>query len=272
MPTYALLGATGSTGSAIVRSLIKDPPKDLTLNIFIRSKSKLLKTFPDLETATAFKANIIEGVPSDTTALQTCLKDATVIFGCIGTNEPTAGMTLIHDTITSIISALQHRREVEGSAYQTPTVIQLRSSSLNPNSTLPQFSRSMAWFFFYHIYTDLDKGCNLLISNSSSKDSTTTSPQLLDYIFVDPPSIHDADGTETTGHKLFTDMSKETQEPAISYADLGAAFCEVAQRRKEFAGQGVFVSATGKVRMTWGPLMGFMRKGLWSRVAGFKPV
>lgn len=39
MPIYTLLGATGSTGTAIVRNLLNNPPQDLKLNISVRSKS-----------------------------------------------------------------------------------------------------------------------------------------------------------------------------------------------------------------------------------------
>ena len=49
MPTYTLLGATGSTGSAILRCLLSQPPRDLTLKVLVRTKSKLLTLFPGLE-------------------------------------------------------------------------------------------------------------------------------------------------------------------------------------------------------------------------------
>jgi hypothetical protein len=39
MPTtYAIMGATGSTGTAILRSLQANPPEDLHLNIYVRDK------------------------------------------------------------------------------------------------------------------------------------------------------------------------------------------------------------------------------------------
>ena len=257
MPTYALLGATGSTGSAILRSLIVQPPQDLTVNIFVRSKSKLEKSFPDLESSPAFKANIIEGVPSDATALQQCVKDVDVIFGCIGTNIGTPGMSLIYDTITSVIDALKTHRKTRGASYKPPAVIQLRSASLNPyyKAKLPYLAQVMAPFCFGYIYADLGRACELLAS----------SPELLRYILIDPPSIHDADGTTPTGYRL---ILEEKQEPALSYSDLGAAFCEVAQRRGEFVGKAVGVTATGKVNETWGVLMGYMATGAKARLWG----
>ncbi|KAK5010701.1 hypothetical protein LTR28_008317 [Elasticomyces elasticus] len=261
MPTYALLGATGSTGSAILRCLISQPLKHLTLNIFVRSRSKLCKAFPDLERTSAFKTNIIEGIPNDTIAMQECLKDADIVIACIGSNYSTPGISLIYDTTTATIDALEVHRKTQGSAYKPPTIIQLRSASLNPifKAALPWFAQQVAPFCFYYIYEDLDRACKLLAS------SLIDSPGLLDYIFVDPPSIHDADGTTPTGYKLILD---EKQDPALSYADLGVAFCEVAERRDEFVGKAVGVTATGTVNLTWGVLLGYMATGVKGRIWG----
>ena len=117
----------------------------------------------------------------------------------------------------------------------------------------------MASFCFYYAYEDLDRACKLF--DSSAADS----PRLLDYVFVDPPSIHDADGTTPTGYKLILD---DKQEPALSYADLGAAFSEVAERRHEFAGKAVGVTATGTVNQTVGTLFGYVATGAKGRIWG----
>jgi len=60
----------------------------------------------------------------------------------------------------------------------------------------------------------------------------------------------------------------ETQAPALSYADLGAAFCEVAERRDEFVGKAVGVTATGPVNHTVGTLVGYMAVGVKGRIWG----
>ncbi|KAK3680324.1 hypothetical protein LTR37_021336 [Vermiconidia calcicola] len=200
--------------------------------------AKLYKAFPDLESTTAFKINVIEGTPSDAVATRKCLEDADVIMACIATNESSRDMSISYDTATAIVDALKANRETQGSAYKCPTVIQLRSASLNPtlSAAMPWIARKMAGFCFYYIYADLDRACKLFESSSAN------SPGLLNYIYIDPPSIHDANGTTPTGYKLILD---EKQEGALSYTDLGIAFCEVAERRDEFAGKGVGVTATG---------------------------
>lgn len=264
MPTYALLGATGSTGSAILRSLLSQPPEHLTLHVFVRSRSKLLKAFPDLESTTSFKVNIIEGTPSDPLAVQQCLQDVDVVMACIGTNHSTPGTSLMHDTAAAIVDALTIHRKSRGAAYKPPTVLQLRSASLNPalKAHQPWLAQQVAPFCFHHVYQDLERACKLYTAAAAA---AAESPALLHYVFLDPPAIHDPDGTTPTGYRLVLD---EKQEQALSYADLGAAFCEVARRREEFAGKAVGISATGRVNLTVGTLMGYMATGLKGRVWG----
>ena len=264
MPTYALLGATGSTGSAILRSLLSQPPKDLTLNAFARSKAKLLTAFPELEKSdgsNGFNINIIEGLPSDEAKMQECLNDADVVMTCIASNYSSPGMSLIYDTTAAIVAALKREQESLGADYKPPTIIQLRSISLNPilSAVEPWFARNMASFAFYYVYKDLERAGDLLVGSAAAE------PKLLDYIFVDPPSIHDADGTTPTGYKL---VLEPPLEQVLSYADLGKAFCEVAGRRDEFLGRGIGVSATGHVQQTWGTLMGYMAAGIKGRILG----
>jgi hypothetical protein len=83
---------------------------------------------------------------------------------------------------------------------------------------------------------------------STSKEN----PDLLQVIFVDPGALHDAEGLQRTGHQL---ILTEKLVPILSYADLGGAFCELAERRKDFNGKGVGVKATGRVKTSWGTNM-----------------
>jgi hypothetical protein len=261
MPVYALLGATGSTGSAVLRYLIAQPPQELTLNIFVRDRSKLLNSFPNIESTTALKINITEGTPNDGTALQECLRDVDVIMACIATNYSTYGMSICYDTTAAIIDALSTFQRSQG--YRPPTIIQLRSASVNQalSAAMPWLARNMAAFCFHHVYEDLQRASTLLCSASVEP------PGLLHYIFVDPPAIHDPHGTTPTGHALITDGSQR-QESALSYSDLGAAFCEIAQRRKEFANKEVGPTATGKVNLTVNILFNYLIAGLKSRILG----
>ncbi|GAB7343439.1 hypothetical protein MBLNU457_1466t1 [Dothideomycetes sp. NU457] len=262
MVTYALLGATGSTGSAILRRLLSQTPENLTLNIFVRSRSKLISAFPQLEAQPPPTAiNIYEGTPSDAPTLQKCLEQADVIMACIATNTSTPDVTVCHDVAAGIISALKARQQTQASHYAPPTVIQIRSASLNPAlcATMPWIAKTMAQFCFHYVYEDLRRACELYESASSA--------ELLRYIYVDPPSIHDPDGTDPTGYALVVEPEGPLTD-VLSYADLGAAFVELAERRAEFVDMAVGVSATGKVNVTMDKLFPFIVTGFKSRIWG----
>jgi hypothetical protein len=67
---------------------------------------------------------------------------------------------------------------------------------------------------------------------------------------------------------LFTAGDTGTASAGVNYADLGAAFLEIAERKDEFKGMGVGVSATGTVREQWGVLFGYQMVGLKGRIWG----
>lgn len=262
MPTYSLLGATGATGSAILRSLLSEAPPDLRLNLFVRSKKKLLEAFPQLESSLKFSMSIIEGPISDQVALQECLKGTNVIFMCIATNHSVPGVSVALDIAGAVVDALESLRNEDGLAFKPPTILQLRSTSLNDIST--GFGATMAHFCFHYVYADLERACALYESKAKEM------PGLFQYIVVDPPALHDSDGTTPTGHKLLTQemLKAEPYSSILSYADLGAAFCELAVRKDEFLGQSLVVSATGAVKQTWGTLVGYMFEGIRGRILG----
>ncbi|KAL2131428.1 hypothetical protein VTI74DRAFT_5118 [Chaetomium olivicolor] len=283
MPIYALLGATGATGSSVLRYLLNNPSPDLQLNILVRSKTKLLQTFPLLHESTTLKVNIFEGNSTSQTSLIPCLTAASAIFMCVGQNGSPPGTTLNSDTVAAVIAALsilrkQHsqsnpsstpdKEEEREANYQPPTVIQLRSASLNPPlaAQVPRLVHKAVLFCLHHNYTDLHQACELYKPAAASG--------LLHYVFVDPPTIHDAEGTVCTGHRLLMGEG-EKQAVALSYADLGAALCEVAERitcvengdeKWVLRDVAVGVTATGEVNASWGVLMGYLLKGAMGRV------
>ncbi|BAE59524.1 hypothetical protein BDV35DRAFT_384113 [Aspergillus flavus] len=252
MVTYALLGATGATGSSILRHLLHDPPDSLRIQILVRSKIKLLQAFPDLQTRRNPQVHVIQGTSTDADALSECLRNATIAFMCVAQNGSPIGTTLCQDSARAIISALQQQQQSEGASYQPCTIVQLRSASLNPALAVqvPVFVHPIVSFCLFANYADIKQACQYY--SEARKQGT------LEYIFVDPPTLHDANGTQSTGYRL---ISTESQATALSYADLGAAMCEIAQRRSEFHGRAVGVTATGSVHQTWGVLLRHLLEG-----------
>lgn len=261
MPTHALLGATGATGSAVLRCYLDSPPKDLTLNIFIRSKAKLLRTFPDLESTPSSRITVTEAPLTDTNALQTCLRGSEIIHMCIATNDAKPGNSVSQDGAQAIVAALTELRTEQQISYVKPTVPIIRAAPLNPDLErhMPSLVRRWLWFVLYHIYSDLEK---------ASKIYEDAPLGLLEYVFVDPPALFDAEGPERTGHRLILDGDSGEASAGVNYADLGAAFIEIVDRKDECVGKSVGVSATGAVREEWSTLLWYQLEGLKGRVWG----
>lgn len=263
MPSYALLGATGATGSSVLRHLLySGSPSDLTVNVLVRSKSKLLAAFPGLDKprpsarATIPTIRIFEGDSTNPDVLCAVLQDASLVFMCVAQNGSPMGTTLVQNTAAALIEARRREAQPRGEL----TVIQLRSASLNPVLAVqvPRFVHRIVCFCLAAGYADLRWACVLY--------EAAATEGLLQYVLVDPPTLHDAGGTRTTGYRLIdtTDMEdreKQRQAICLSYADLGVAMCEIASRADKLHGQGVGVTATGPVRQTWVVLAGFLLQG-----------
>jgi uncharacterized protein YbjT (DUF2867 family) len=89
MPIHVILGATGGTGSSILRTLLSSSVPNLQIKILVRSKAKLLRSFPDLETSTSANINltIFEGAISNQNVLKACVQGAEVVYVCVATNH-----------------------------------------------------------------------------------------------------------------------------------------------------------------------------------------
>ncbi|KAL4987997.1 Averufin oxidase A [Aspergillus falconensis] len=264
MPTtYALLGATGATGSSVLRHLLRpDSPSDLTVNVLVRSKSRLLTAFPGVDKPRPLTPTptptirIFEGNSTNPDVLAAVVQDARVVFMCVAQNGSPMGTTLVQDTAAALIEARRRQEQPQGKL----TVVQLRSASLNPVLAVqvPRFVHRVVSFCLAAGYEDLRRACVLY------EEAATEG--VLHYVLVDPPTLHDARGTRTTGYSLIdttgiADKEKQRQAICLSYADLGVAMCEIADRADELRGQAVGVTASGPVRQTWRVLAGFLLQG-----------
>lgn len=265
MVKYTLCGATGGTGRSILRCLLANPPQDLELNIFLRNKKKLLGQFPDLETNPSFALNIFEGQNTDHELWKQALSGTDVIFMCIATNESKKGMSLFSDTSEAVTKALQELQSEKQQSYKTPSILILRAIPLNEKFNPGTNSPAFLFFALRYLYDAM------IDANKIYETRVKEYPGLLDIIYVDPPAIHDENGTTCTGYRLDVEPYNEQDSAGghnLSYADLGAAYCEIALRRKEFVGQGVAVTATGPVKTTWGSNMYFLAGGILGRFWG----
>ncbi|KAK5108059.1 hypothetical protein LTR62_008833 [Meristemomyces frigidus] len=254
MPIHAVLGGTGGTGSAVVRTLLASQIPDLGINVLVRSKSKLLQAIPQLGSTSTAVVNIFETPNLDADTFTACVKGASTIYVCIGTNNASRKNEIAVTTATRLIAALGHCRKALGSDYKAPTILFNRSMALNrdviffPTESVKRF---MQWAMF-GIFEDLLKAGEMY--------ATAERDGLLVCITADPPGMMDANGTEATGYEL---LQKGKAAPMLNYADFGAAMVELGQRRAEFGGKAVGVSATGAVRPE-------VLVNLWRLVLGLK--
>ncbi|KAJ6437125.1 NADH(P)-binding domain-containing protein [Purpureocillium lavendulum] len=127
MSTYAILGATGTTGSEITRLLL--PRLDIQLNIYARSGDKLANTVPELTDAK--NARTFIGQLSDAATMTACLRDTSVVFMAVGTNSNKPGTRVTQDACKAIansLKALRAEKKTASAPYKPPTIVFLAST------------------------------------------------------------------------------------------------------------------------------------------------
>ena len=227
MPTYAILGATGKTGGALLELLLKDPNNHI--NAYVRSKTKLLKQRPHLEENKNVK--IFEGSTSDISLIASVLSpQVDAAFGVLATNENIPGIRIAQEMASSVIAALCHLRN-QDAHFKPPKLLFLSSASLNPTllGDLPAVAEALITRAMSHVYADL----------RYAEENLRLHRSWLDVTFVQPGGL-----TEDVqkGHRLSVD---KMSEGFVSYLDLAAGMIEIAESGT-YSWMGVSVNATAK--------------------------
>lgn len=157
MPKYAVLGATGATGSELVKFLV--PQESVELNIYARSAARIDSVLPAVRSAP--NVRVYTGDLSDITLLCKCLHDVEVIFSAVAqnVNEPT--VDIAQRSAHSIVTALEHIRNESQSqspgGWKCPTLVFLSSASLSTTFGLdtPRFGRWLIHQAIHNVYEDL---------------------------------------------------------------------------------------------------------------------
>ncbi|KAI4721895.1 hypothetical protein E4T48_01910 [Aureobasidium sp. EXF-10727] len=209
MPSrIALLGATGQTGQQVLNLLLD---KDISINIYIRSKPKLVTLFPDLDTNP--KVHIYEGDITNTALIKQLLTNIDVIIFTLGWNANRPGPTIIQDGARAIITALRDIRNTTDHQTKKPRLVFLSSASWNERlygDSPPLLTRIIRLAFFYP-YQDLLAAQEILLAE----------PSLLSVTLIQPGALIEE---AASGY----DISIDTVGVGCSYQDLGAAIMEVA--------------------------------------------
>lgn len=212
MPSYAILGATGNTGKALLEVLLKSPENQI--HAYCRSRAKLLRVCP---AAAREQVRIFEGKLDDADLLVDCLRGTHAAFLAVAVIDNMPGCTIAYDTARSVVNALNTIRSethADGSAKpKLPKLLVLSSASLEDSfcTDVPAIVHLVLGTAVSHLYRDLTQAEKYL----RGEESWITS------IFVKPGGlVHDRQG----GHEISTTTAKTP----LSFLDLAAGMMEVA--------------------------------------------
>ncbi|KAH8585706.1 hypothetical protein B0O99DRAFT_530183 [Bisporella sp. PMI_857] len=208
--TIAMFGATGHTGRVLLRHLLSQTESaSLRLQIYVRSKAKLLDLFPDIELHPHIK--LCQGSITDLEVVRSCVFNAQIIICTLGENDNIPGVRILQDAANSILTSLEELKATEKD-YQKPRLFLLSSATYNPRFAAAR-PPPVHWLIktaFSHPYADL------VIAQRRYLESTS----LLSVVLIQPPLLVDEEGS---GYEIST----EAVRLAVSYPDLGAAFAEL---------------------------------------------
>lgn len=231
MPSYAILGATGQTGNALLEVLMQSEKNQI--NAYCRTKSKLLGQYPRY--ANDPRLHIFEGSIDDTTLLANCCRGVRAVFMTVAVTSNQPGCTIAQDTARSVVSAMQTLRDEKHG--KLPTLIMLSSATTEPYlcRNMPPFAHTLLRTALSNIYTDLERAEEFLRSHADWANA----------VFIKPGAIsHDVQG----GHMLST----EKQASPVSFLDVAAGMVEAADAGDEYVGKGVSVLPKSKqVKIPW---------------------
>lgn len=227
MSKFAILGGTGSTGSAIITQLLGSQH---ILHIYARSEDRLLDTIPQLNDTDRVKLFI--GSLDDADNLADCLDGVSAIFSAVASNTSEPNISIARDTAKAVVTALErhkHRAESKGESFKCPTLLFLASASTSRTHIKgePWLARTIVWQCLYHIYHDLELAQAYL---------SAPEQDWLPHVVICPGALTKG---EAVGHYLSVEPAKE---PMLTYDDLAAGMIEIANDPERWEGKEVSVA------------------------------
>ncbi|MCJ1298539.1 hypothetical protein MMC08_001329 [Hypocenomyce scalaris] len=206
MPSYAILNGTGKTGRCLLSILLESPQN--TINVYVRSRSRLLALFPELPDNK--KVTIFSGAIDDIALVSSCVSGVDAVFAVVATNENIPGNRIAQDQA-------QSRRRVLPPA--------------DPRSPDKTRAHPCPDHAFSNLYADLEHAERYLRLHHS----------WLNVVFVQPGGLVE---DERKGHEL----SLERQKEFFSNPDLAAGMIELAHDGKyDWKGVSVIPTGKSKV-------------------------
>ena len=243
-PTYAILGATGSTGQNLLKLLAKSPENHI--NVFVRSREKLERMFPAIVAQN--NVHIFEGPLHDLDLMRCCIANVSAVFSVVATNDNIRNCSIAQEAANVLVETLQRIREKDSQA-RLPRLIFL--SSLSVNNSINELAGLGHWLLFKalgNIYGDLMKAEAFLRQHED----------WLNAVFIQPGVL--SSDPEQRGHNLSVTKSVGG---FLSYIDLAAGMIEVAQSGDLYDWKGVCVNpASAGTKFDWSAPYNLTR-GLW---------
>lgn len=221
---YAVLGATGNCGTALIRILLDHQPPP-QIRAYCRNKGKLQRLIPELSEASTASVQIFEGSIDDIALLASCIRDCSAVFLVVSASTNVPGLRTSQDTAHGVIRALELLRSDGGeldhghtdrpatSRPAIPKLVLLSSAALDDHFSR-QIPTLLHWILLRaasNVYHDLREAERFL---RVQQDWVST-------IFVKPGALS---VDRRRGHALsFTEESGP-----ISFLDLAAAMIEAA--------------------------------------------
>jgi len=211
MPRYAILGATGATGQALLKLLLQSSQNEI--NVYIRNAKKLKALFPAITSSP--QVHIFEGSIQDVDLIRSCLDRTNAVFSVTGTNENVPGLRIAQESAHAIVAALT-KMKIENPSASVPRVMFLSSASLNPklHGSTPVVMHKILTMAFSHVYADVTLATEYLQLHKS----------WLDVAIIQPGALTVGD---PHGHKIRLE-SGQSDPPCMTYGDLAGGMIEVA--------------------------------------------
>jgi nucleoside-diphosphate-sugar epimerase len=134
--SYAILGSTGNTGSALIRNFLEIP--DVRVRAYCRNRSKLYRLVPEIIDNKRFE--VFEGSIDDVSLIGDCIGNCKAVFMAVTTNDNIPGCRVSEDVARSVITALERMKRTGKPGYVMPKLVLLSSATID---------REFRWVFWF---------------------------------------------------------------------------------------------------------------------------
>ena len=237
-PTYAILGATGNCGTALIENLLRRQPSS-KIRAYCRNQAKLLRLVPSLvdDTSKKDQVQIFEGSIHDIPLLASCIRDCDAVFLVVSTNSNVPGLRVGQDTALGVIRALKELRREQPSSTSSSSPMQMPKLLLLSSATNDEQLSHHTPALLHHIL--LLSASNVYHDLREAEHHLRAEEDWPSTIFVKPGALSI---DIQRGHAL----SLTEAESPVSYLDLAAAMIEAADDPDgRYDGRNVSVVNTG---------------------------